>query len=75
MKKLKQLLASYDFTNVQEYFSMITESVINGQRTQAKEQFKALPKEQQKCFIVLIYDRNPDFILSNEDRSMFMNIL
>lgn len=75
MKKLKQLLASYYFTDIQQYFSMITESIINGQRTQAKEQFKALPKEQQKCFIVLIYDRNPDFVLSNEDRAFFMNLL
>lgn len=75
MKKLKQLLASYEFTNVQEYFSMITESVINGQRTQAKEQFKALPKQQQKEFMVLIWERNPDFVLSNEDKAMFFNIL
>lgn len=75
MKKLKQLLASYEFTNVEEYFSMITESVINGQRTQAKEQFKALPKEQQKKFMILIWERNPDFVLSNEDKAMFFNIL
>ncbi len=41
---MKKLLKVYGFNSDMQYFEMIAESFINGQRTQAYGQFKALPK-------------------------------
>lgn len=48
---MKKLLKVYGLTNEMEYYEMVAESRINGQITQAKEQFKAMPKENQKAMI------------------------
>jgi hypothetical protein len=53
---------------------MIVESVINGNRTQAKEQFNAMPRKIRKAFIVSIYG-NWESGLSLQDKAMFMNEL
>lgn len=71
---MKKLLKDYEFNSDQQYFDMIVESVINGNRTQAKEQFKAMPRKEQKCFIVAIYD-GWNCGLSYTDKAMFMTIL
>ncbi len=55
-----------------QYFEMIVESVINGNRTQAKEQFNAMPRKIRKAFLVSIYG-NWESGLSNSDKAMFMN--
>ena len=42
---MKKLLKTYNFNSDMQYFEMIVESFINGQYTQAINQFKALPKK------------------------------
>ena len=71
---MKKLLKEYSFTTDMEYYEMIIESGINGQREQAREQFNAMPKGYRKDFIgvYLIYDKH---ILSNFDKMMFINEL
>ena len=48
MEKMSRLLKAYGFNSDMQYFEMIIESVINGNRTQAKEQFNAMPKDDKK---------------------------
>lgn len=48
---MKKLLKKYGFNSDMQYFEMIVESVINGQRSQAKQQFKAMPKQYRKDFL------------------------
>lgn len=69
---MKQLLKNYGFNSDMQYFEMIVESVINGQRTQAKEQFNAMPRKVRKAFLVSIYG-NWESGLSISDKAMFMN--
>ncbi len=44
---MKKLLKDYGFKSDMSYYEMIVESFINGQRTQAVDQFKALPKKNR----------------------------
>lgn len=69
---MKKLLKDYDLNSDMQYFEMIVTSVINGNRTQAKEQFNAMPRKVRKAFIVAIYD-NWNSGLSYQDKAMFMN--
>jgi hypothetical protein len=71
---MKKLLKDYGLNSDMQYFEMIVESVINGNRTQAKEQFNAMPRKVRKAFIVSIYG-NWESGLSYADRAMFMNEL
>lgn len=71
---MKKLLKEYGFNSDMQYFEMIVESVINGQRTQAKEQFNAMPKENKKDFVKAIYS-NWQTGLTQSDKDMFMNEL
>jgi len=41
---MKKLLKTYNFNSDMQYFEMILESFVNGQNTQARDQFKAMPK-------------------------------
>ena len=71
---MKKLLKDYGFNSDMQYFEMIVESVINWNRTQAKEQFNAMPHNTRKSFLVSIYgDWNTG--LSNKDKAMFMDLL
>lgn len=71
---MKKLLKDYGLNSDMQYFEMIVTSVINGQRTQAKEQFMAMPRKVRKAFIVSIYG-NWGSVLDNSDKAMFMNLL
>ena len=71
---MKKLLKDYELNSDMQYFEMIVTSVINGNRTQAREQFNAMPRKVRKAFIVSIYG-NWDSGLSNSDKAMFMNEL
>ena len=51
---MKKLLKEYSFTNDMEYYDMIVMSVINGQRTQAKNQFDEMPKPNKTEFVMHI---------------------
>ena len=58
---MKKLLTDYGFNNDYQYYDMIGESFINGQRKQAIEQFKAMPVVNQKEII-------NEYILGVSDR-------
>tara|TARA_R110001632_G_scaffold70752_1_gene164628 strand:- start:13550 stop:13774 length:225 start_codon:yes stop_codon:yes gene_type:complete len=47
----KKDLKEYGFEIVEYYFEMIIDSIVNGQRTQAREQINDLSKEQKKDFL------------------------
>ena len=74
MKNMKTLLKEYELNSDMQYFEMIVDSVINGQRTQAKEQFNLMPRKVRKAFIVSIYG-NWDSGLSDSDKAMFLNLI
>ena len=71
---MKKLLKEYGFNSYMQYFEMIVESVINGQRTQAKQQFKAMPRNYKRTFIAHIYGCWQSG-LSEQDKAMFLTIL
>lgn len=71
---MKKLLKDYGFNSDMQYFEMVVESVINGNRTQARKQFNAMPRKIRKAFIVSIYG-NWDSGLDNHDKAMFLNEL
>jgi len=71
---MKKLLKIYGFNSDMQYFEMIVESVINGQRTQAKNQFKAMPKDYRKLFIKNIFG-NWNTGLSTPDKQMFIDCI
>ena len=69
---MKKLLKSYDLNSDQQYYEMIVTSVINGQRTQAREQFKAMPKANRKEFVISIFSSWKTG-LGSSDKAMFIN--
>ncbi len=71
---MKKLLKEYSLFSDMQYFELIVESVINGQRTQAKNQFKAMPKDYQKLFVKNIYG-NWNSGLDDSDKQMFIDQL
>lgn len=71
---MKKLLKMYGFNSDMQYFEMIAESVINGQRTQAKEQFKAMPRDNRKQFINANLG-NWQSGLNEQDLAMFISII
>ena len=71
---MKKLLKAYNLNSDMQYFEMIVESVINGQRTQAKDQFSALPRDNRKQFINANLG-NWNSGLSKQDLAMFVAIL
>lgn len=71
---MKKLIKEYGYNSDHQYFEMIVESVINGNRTQAKEQFNAMPRKDRKSFIVAIYG-NWITGLNDTAKAMFMNLL
>lgn len=52
--KIEKLIKMYDLNSDMQYFEMIVNSVINGQRTQAKNQFKKMDSYYKNKFIKLI---------------------
>ena len=48
---MKKLLKRYNFNSDMQYFEIIVESFVNGQNTQAINQFKALPKKERKNMV------------------------
>ena len=71
MRTMKRLLNDYQLNSDMQYYEMIVESVINGQRTQAKELFKAMPKEDKERFINSIFGYW-DSGLSDSDKLLFV---
>ena len=50
---MKKLLKLYGVSTPEEYYSIIVESFINGQRTQAIEQFNAMPATNRKHMLTI----------------------
>ena len=48
---MKKLLKQYGLNSDMQYFEMIIESFTNGQRSQAIEQFKAMPKKERQDMV------------------------
>jgi len=70
---MKKLLKDYEFNSDMQYFEMIAESLVNGQITQAKAQFKALPKENKKAFLKSLFGYW-DSGISDENKLMFIEL-
>jgi len=51
---MKKLLKQYNFNSDMKYFEMIIESFINGQISQAKAQFTAMPKVNRREMVIAI---------------------
>ena len=72
MEKMSRLLKAYGFNSDMQYFEMIVESIINGNRQQARGQFNAMPDKDKKNFVHSIYT-DWQTGLDNEDKRMFLN--
>jgi hypothetical protein len=48
---MKKLLKLYNFNSDMQYYEMIVESFLNGQFTQAYEQFTSMPKVNRVAFL------------------------
>lgn len=48
---MKKLLDAYEFETTEQYYEMVQDSYINGQKKQAKEQFLAMPKDNRREFV------------------------
>ena len=72
---MKKLLKDYELNSDMQYFEMIVTSVINGNRTQAKEQFKAMPKQYKKMFLKSILGNSWDCGLNYADKCMFLDVI
>ena len=55
---MKKLLKSYDLKWSYEYFDMILESKLNGNHSQAVDQFKEMKRENRKEFIIYLFNHN-----------------
>lgn len=71
---MNKILKVYSLESDMQYFDIIVDSVINGQRTQAKSQFKAMPTEHRKTFVKYIYSDLGE-VLSQQDKEIFINQL
>lgn len=49
MKAIKTLLREYDLLQVYEYYDLVYNSLINGNRTSAKELFTAMKRDDRKA--------------------------
>ncbi len=72
---MKNLLKAYGLNSDIQYFDMIVESVINGQRTQAKEQFLAMPRKERKSFVGPLCFGTWRTPLQKQDVEMFFELL
>ena len=51
---MKKLLNDYELNSDMQYYELIVDSFTNGQRTQAIEQFKRMPKVYRKAMVKCI---------------------
>jgi hypothetical protein len=58
---MKKLLKEYGFETVEQYYEMTEMSFVNGQIKQAKEQFKAMPKDNQKDMVIQLGTPNGSY--------------
>lgn len=61
---MKDLLKQYDFSDNTQYYDMIAESMLNGQKQQAIEQYLAMPQQHKREFITLLINGDYDYAIS-----------
>ena len=61
---MKKLLKVYGFTTYGEYWQMCIDSYINGQISQAKNQFSKMPKQVKKDMITWVKMNETDEIFN-----------
>jgi hypothetical protein len=66
---MKKLLKVYGFTVELQYYEMVVESRINGNISQAKSQFLAMPKANRKILVQELMESN------NEYKTFFFDLL
>ena len=54
----KNTLKEYNYTSIYDYFNYLLDTYKNGNYRMAKNQFKALSKEQREDFINFLTDSN-----------------
>jgi len=52
----KSTLKDYGFSSMEDYHQMIIESKVNGQLTQARDQFNRMNREQKRDFLSYLAD-------------------
>lgn len=52
----QKLIKSLDFQNITEYFDYIIDSIINGNKQQAKDLFVKLSSKQKEIFYLFLND-------------------
>lgn len=71
-KSLKTLAKELEFNSELEYFTYCIETYINGQRTQCRNLFNAMKKEDQKELLNFI---NRQFVPMDEIYNFYFNLL
>ena len=69
---MKKLLKIYGLSSDMQYYETIAESLINGQKKQAIEQFRAMPKNNRIQFVSAIFG-NWASGLSESDKHIFIS--
>lgn len=55
-KHAQDLAKDYDFTNENDFYQYIVESLINGQRSQVRTLFNAMHKDSKQDFLINFLD-------------------
>lgn len=62
MKSMLNLLETYEFEFVGDYYEMIEDSFVNGQISQAKQQFLSMPGENQREFLRELHEKQSQYL-------------
>jgi len=68
---MKKLLTEYGYNHIPQYYQMVAESYVNGQKEQAKSQFKAMPRSAQKEMVGQIIFVDSLYVGDNDTDKMF----
>ena len=56
MKYAEDLAKEYDFSNTNDYYQYIVDSLVNGQRSQVKSLFNQMKPEDKEYFLINFLD-------------------
>lgn len=72
---MKKLLKEFKLNSDMQYFQMIADSFIEGQIAQAKEFFKAMPRDHKKAMIKIIVSGSWSSGINDQQQEMLWDIL
>lgn len=72
---MKKLLKAHELNSDMQYFEMIVESFINGQYSQAQDQFKAMPKDYRRRFMKAALIEGWNSGLTNKQLSLLFELI